>query len=376
MSDNFCPAPWTSIYVNPTGLVEACCVSRNILGNVNNNPTSSIINNDKHKSVKKEIIENKLPFGCSICKTGPNNFKKVMVEKFEKYLPNKSFYQNEDNFELRLADLRFRNTCNYACVYCGPELSSLWASIKNNSRIQIEPESRTDLTEYILSNAETLNDVMLAGGEPLLIKENEIILQKLLDVNSDVQIFVNTNLSQIKNNKIYDLLLKFKNVCWIVSVDDVGDRYNYIRWPGNWDNFYNNLIELKKNTNHNITINMVYTILNSKSIFDCIDLLKEHDFTINVQYVYGFTGYWLDPNHLPEDEIVELQGLIQEKMIHSTDDQIKNVYQTLLNGFKVKQITPKLGNVFKHLKQLDIDRNLDSQHVFPELYKLINTHYE
>jgi len=348
-------------------------VSKDTLGNLNKDTVSDILNNDRHKLIQKEILENKLPKGCSNCKIGPDSFKKTMVKKFEKYLPNKSFYQNEGNFELRLADLRFRNTCNYACIYCGPELSSLWASINNNSYINIESETRTDLIEYILTNATTLNDVMLAGGEPLLIKENEIILQKLLEVNPNVQIFVNTNLSQIKNNKIYDLLLKFKNVCWIVSVEDIGDRYNYIRWPGTWDNFYHNLLELKKIEGHDITFNMVYTILNYKSIFDCINLLKNNGFvSFTITYVSGKAGYWLDPRHLPTEQLEDIKNFLKLKIDTGTE---KNTYQTLLNKIN-EEYKPNINTVLERLKKFDSDRKLNSQYVFPDLYKLINIHYE
>ena len=377
MNDNFCPAPWTSIYVKPTGIVESCCVSKNQLGNINKNTIFDIINSDKNKSIKKVIIENNLPVGCASCKTGPNNFKKVLVEKFEKYLPDKSFYQNEDNFQLKLVDLRIRNTCNYACVYCDATLSSLWASINDKSRIHIESESRDDIIEYVLSTADTLNEIMLAGGEPLLIRENETILEKLLEVNPDVRIFVNSNLSQIKNNKIFELLSKFKNVCWIISVDDMGDKYNYIRWPGTWDNFYSNLLELQKNTNHNITFNMVYTVLNAKSIFDCIDKLEKDGFTtFHISYVSGVPSDWLNPIYLPISELVEIRGILEEKIKSSTEDYSTNIYQTLLNKLQLNTTYKNTEPLFKKLKQLDIDRNLDSQHVFPELYKLINTQYE
>jgi len=206
-----------------------------------------------------------------------------------------------------------------------------------------------------------------------LIKENEIILQKLLEVNPNVQIFVNTNLSQIKNNKIYDLLLKFKNVCWIVSVEDIGDRYNYIRWPGTWDNFYHNLLELKKIEGHDITFNMVYTILNYKSIFDCINLLKNNGFvSFTITYVSGKAGYWLDPRHLPTEQLEDIKNFLKLKIDTGTE---KNTYQTLLNKIN-EEYKPNINTVLERLKKFDSDRKLNSQYVFPDLYKLINIHYE
>jgi hypothetical protein len=37
-----------------------------------------------------------------------------------------SLYDNENNFNLHHIDVRWQNTCNHACVYCGPEWSSKW----------------------------------------------------------------------------------------------------------------------------------------------------------------------------------------------------------------------------------------------------------
>ena len=53
-----------------------------------------------------------------------------------------------------------------------------------------------------------------------------------------------TNISHIKFKK-YDLLkygAKFKHTNIKVSMDGVGDVYNYIRQDGDWDNVYNNML--------------------------------------------------------------------------------------------------------------------------------------
>ena len=170
--------------------------------------------------------------------------------------------------------------------------------------------------------------------------------------------------------------MQFKNVCWIVSVDDMSEKYNYIRWPGNWDNFYSNLIELKKNTNHNITFNMVYTILNAKSIFDCIDKLEQDGFTrFSISYVIGYQSDWLNPINLPKPQLEEIKNILERRIL-SSNEQLTNVYKTLLNKLNTNKSYKNLDGVFQKLKQFDNDRKLDSQHVFPELYKLINTNYE
>lgn len=379
-NETFCPAPWTSIYVDPIGRVDNCCLSKNNLGNLQQSKLDDLVNSTKNKAIKKMMEVNLQPSGCAACHNKTNSFKQIMHKRFES-VHDESFYDNINNFQLNYADLRFRNTCNYACIYCGPVLSSLWAS-ELSIKITSNENNLTQIKDFFEKHAETLKEIYLAGGEPFLIKENEHILEVLLEKNPNILIYVNTNLSSI-DNKIFNLLHEFNNVVYIVSVDDIEDRYNYIRWPGNWDNFISNLLTLKNNLvkNHSITFAMVYNVVNCKTIFSCIELLINHKFIhsdINIMYVNNKPE--LDPRNLGKKNIDFLTNLIYEKIeqyslidlgINSKKNLLKSLHG-VIHSLHVPLITEDKNKVIQYLEWLDEKRKINSKLVFPEIYSLLN----
>lgn len=383
----FCPAPWTTFYIWGDGRVENCCQSKNELGNLNNDSINSILNSNKVIQIKQDMISRMQVAGCKACYPQDNtikpadfNYKSTMRYDFIEREQNnsKKIYSDVNAFEYRYADLRFRNTCNYACVYCGPLCSSLWAD-ELNRPIGLPKDKIDDLIQYYLDNISKISYLYIAGGEPLLIKENLSILTALSEVNLDCNISINTNLSLITNNKIYETLLKFKSCHWIVSFDDMEDRYNYIRYPGDWNNFYNNLLKLKKDVGiENISFSMTYTSLNAKTIFTAIDALVKEGFPKNcfdIYYVHaGQKKDYLDPRSLPPyyiDECIKIikQNLIQKNTIslNAKDERFNNKLNTLISF--LNNNSNYESTLLHELKVLDQRRNLDSHKVFPDIYK-------
>ena len=88
-----------------------------------------------------------------------------------------------------------------------------WAQLGPEKKIfqRIDNEGIEDLVNYFCDNAENVNEVCLAGGEPLMIKENERIVSALIEKNPRCFVMVNTNLSQLKGNKIFELLKQLPN---------------------------------------------------------------------------------------------------------------------------------------------------------------------
>lgn len=293
INESFCPAPWLSFYVSPDGDVRNCCVSRKILGNVNNETIDNIIHGSANRKIKEDMLAGKNAEGCENCFNQAkgnrlqDGFKSLYKDISE------DFFKDLNNFDFRYLDLRWNNTCNYGCVYCSPLFSSLWESdiVKfdetQNKKI-IKISEKTKKIDYFLENLANVNYVYLAGGEPLMIKENEIILSKLLEVAPATRIVVNTNLSLIENNKIFDLLLQFKNLQWLISAEDTGSRYEYIRWPGTWETFNNNLKTLKNINRGDISFNSVLMNINALTIWDFIDYVHDEfdvlheNITINI----------------------------------------------------------------------------------------------
>jgi MoaA/NifB/PqqE/SkfB family radical SAM enzyme len=366
---SFCPAPWTSVFLNPDGRIDNCCISANDLGNVNRDLFTDIINGDVNVAVKQSILNQVLPIGCSNCTKSDRSLRTEYIKWFER--TPKELYSSADNFQLKYLDLRWRNTCNLACVYCNSELSSSWAQELGQVR-KIENNQLRSLQSYIMQNLSELDYVYLAGGEPLLIKENESLLEQLYKENPDCQLRVNTNLSNI-DNRIFELITKFDHVHWIVSGEGIGDQYNYVRYGGNWDEFYSNLKELKTLTNrHSVTFNSVYCALTTESIFDFADEIGKLKFDINTicpLYYNNGAGGPLDPRNLPSNVVNKAKETLQHNLTLIPPGYFSSALKEILNTLNMSYNNETFTYLFDTIKELDVRRGLDSTKIFPTIYQ-------
>jgi len=198
---SFCPLPWSGFELEPNGNVKNCIISKEKLGNINQDSISSIIQSKKNLLLKKDMLADKKPKNCSGChlqEQGRNDLSSISSRLY--YIKelgttiDPKLYDKVENFELRHVDIRWTNHCNQACVYCGPKYSSKWAQ-ELGKKVKRNNESRQEVKNYVFENIKKLKNVYLAGGEPLLMNENREFLQRLLKENPNVNLRINTNLS-------------------------------------------------------------------------------------------------------------------------------------------------------------------------------------
>ena len=375
---SLCSLPWIGVYVNPDGTVKNCAISDLDLGNLHNQPVEKILTGPNNVMVKQDMLDGRRHPRCNACysvedtntdqarHSGVSNrswYKKYGIKNV-----NLDLYDRAENFNLRVLDLRWRNTCNFSCVYCGPDLSSQWASELKDKSFTIDEDVLGKNKKYIFENLHNITHVYLAGGEPLLIKENLELLNILKDQNPNVEIRINTNLSVV-DNQIFKKLITFKNVKWTVSVDAIGAEFEYIRYPGNWDTFHRNLLYLK-DQEFDINFNMVWCVLNSTSIFDCVDFLKNIGFHENSFIIQNLTSpLALDPRGLPDSDLARVKEKIKLEM--SAADPRYWLYKSLnlmYNFIDTPNLETNMNNTLDFLSVLDKRRNLSSRDIFPILY--------
>ena len=243
LGDNksFCPAPWNAIYLEPNGKIESCCVAKNNIGNVKESDIETIIAGQRNIEIKKKMLAGEPVAGCRACHDKKQSLQRELVKRFPPKTQT-SLYQSPSNFDLQYIDARWSNVCNLACVYCGPTLSSMWAEELGQPN-RVERQDKVDILNYFLDHIDALEYIYLAGGEPLLMKENEIIVKAIAQHNPTCRVLVNTNLLNVDNTTFSDLT-KLVNCEWLVSVDAMRDQYEYIRYPGRWPVFEQNLATL------------------------------------------------------------------------------------------------------------------------------------
>ena len=268
----YCTAPWTGLIIKENGNVGCCCPGTTVLGNVKSEHIDDILNSFELKKIKKDLLENQYNNNCETCYSLEKNSGTATPRN------HFNFHFPDINKGLQFLDLRWNNLCNLNCVYCGPSFSSTWEEKLNPNKTKtIRNSYDIELEEWILSKSTQIYELILIGGEPLLMKQNIALLEKISD---DARLSVITNLSyNLSNNPCAKLLFKRPqdNTLWNISVENYGNKFEYIRTGADWNQFKTNLELLVTHAPNTVNLLMVY------GIFSALDLLN----TVRMYYSLG-----------------------------------------------------------------------------------------
>lgn len=400
-------------------------------GNVMNVMTHSFeeaLNSETHKSQRLQLSRNEQPLRCRNCydseeATSGTSFvnagtskRQRVIYKTSPLIPAYVRANTADQYTdpvtgattSRIVNLhlRFGNLCNMKCVMCSPQHSNLWYDdhvalgyrdsagnpiykLGDNRIFNILPDehgrNRMNFTawwesdvwwERFRSIMSDLKYIYFTGGEPFLVPAMAQCLDMLIEAGlaADIRLRFDTNLSVI-NNKILDKLSKFKRVIMCVSVDDVEERYNLIRFPGEFSTFITNLKRLKET---NIKIEYISSCIGIASIYTIprvCDLAKEYKVLPMFRFLEG--PHWLDLRYLPQPAKVEMikhyQDLCVSKPAHV------QYYMTIIRLLE-KYIDDShtsyenLNDFVKYMDILDRQRGTDWRKTLPDTYDLLKRH--
>jgi len=365
----FCSLPWTGLMYNFDGTVKNCIRSSEPIGNICNNPIEQIVQGQKNLLTQQKIQQGQPVTGCQPCyqlergKTGHNIISdRIFYLRELKQVSPETYVSG--NFDLQAIDVRWTNLCNFACVYCGPHYSSRWADELAINIPTPTDQQRQQFKQYVLDQAHQLRHVYLAGGEPLLMKEN---LELLDNLDPQVQLRVNTNLSRT-NTQVFERICEFKNVHWTVSVESMHEEFEYIRFGSNWNDFVENLQHIQT-LGHKISFNMIWFLLNPFSVFDCVDYLKTLGFHNNSFVIGALLGpEYLNIRHLPKHVLQLLQDQLEERISAKPGYLLEDSYQNMRHYIQ-QPFEADLSSSLIKLREMDQRRGLDSTTIFTDLYK-------
>jgi len=376
LDKNFCVIPWTGFELEPNGDVKNCIISKDVIGNIGEKDIEQIVKDNK--PLREAMLKGEYPSNCVGCylqeKVRGQNFDSISSRLYyAKHIGTKvsnRLLDDAENFKLKHVDLRWSNKCNQACVYCEPEYSSKWEQ-ELGLPLTKPKSTMAKFKEYIYSNIHNLENVYLAGGEPMLMKQNKDFLEKLLEVNPNVTLRVNTNLSHTDTG-VFDLICQFKNVHWTLSIETIEEQYEYIRYHGRWRDFCENL-EIIKKLKHRISFNMLYFVFNFESIFKCIDYFLSDGFHPN-SFVIGplYTPPHFNILNLPDECLSEIKKNLVKRIDLKPGFLLQNSYENLLSHLTSTDFHANISKTKKEIKLLDRRRGLDSRKLFPELYKILD----
>jgi len=171
-------------------------------------------------------------------------------------------------------ELKLSNLCNLQCRMCHPVDSSSWVKnwplvedlMRKNSRGIYETAKEQNLLKNPLVSAfkddkrwwedfekikDSLEIVKFVGGEPLIDPLHYKVLDLLKKRASEIKLEYSSNLTflSFKGTSILDYWKDFKGVWLYVSVDGLGDLYNYIRTGAKFSQVEANLDSIVQDKN-------------------------------------------------------------------------------------------------------------------------------
>jgi sulfatase maturation enzyme AslB (radical SAM superfamily) len=247
--------------------VSPCCVSKTV-------PITALDfkNNQYLTKIRDTWRQGIFPAECKVCEQSETN--KLVSRRQGSNSWYQDHKQSDDKVELVRMDYWTGNLCNLACVICGPHNSSLW---RQELKYTIESRRATINKFWRTLDLSNLQYIHFNGGEPLLSKEHVEFLNEIPNKHQ-VCINYNTNATVLPDQNLLDLWSKFQLVQLDFSIDDIGARFEYQRYPANWNQVTENLQWFIDNALHNcmFAVNTSVGILNQHNLDNLNTWLKQN----------------------------------------------------------------------------------------------------
>lgn len=271
--ETFCSLPFTEIFLGPDGGVKTCCSAFNTIGSLHTNTIDEILQGPIATDIRQHIINEKWHPSCKQCKQQESqNVRSERASDLELFQTTHGTVDNSF-FKLKRLDLRWSNTCNLSCTYCYEYFSSKWAQIKGIKVNTIKDKNENSLFLMIENNIDSIENISMLGGEPLLQKQNHRLVDTITD---DRMFYILTNLAvPLETNTIAQKLINEKNTQWGVSFETVGDRYEYVRHGASWNLFVNNVDYIQEKTNNTLDVHSLYSIYSAFNLVEFYEFIQE-----------------------------------------------------------------------------------------------------
>lgn len=338
--------PFTGLATREDGAIQACCRSHPV-GNIQCQSLEEVWNNSTMKRIRQQVLTGERPKECEPCFSledqGVESLRQrhiagVIPEARINLYPNAVDKMAEDfsmPFEIPTMELKLNNLCNLKCRMCHPGDSTSWndwSEIKEyykdtgkviynlveDHNLERKPllDKFEDNPNWWLSlekNLPHFRRVEFAGGEPLMDPQHYRILDMLMPYASNIEIKYATNgttLGISKGRTIHEYWPNFRSVAVNVSVDGIGDVYNYIRGNSDWNILVQNIQEIQKIPNVSRVVGAVAVQVSNVLILD-----KMIEYFLNDLGIVFYTNMVKYPNVLSAQVLPPyLKGLAIQRL--------------------------------------------------------------
>jgi MoaA/NifB/PqqE/SkfB family radical SAM enzyme len=290
---SICALPFLELQHYPDAVVPCCIIQKNFKHS--DQTLTDIFYGPELEKLRHDLKTGRKPEECRVCWDNEN--KSITSVR------NHGNAKNMDRLDYELFDdpkiLNFsilgNNTCNFACRICQPRSSSkisleaLKSTLDKQKRQEIEfflnEENYKDQHLQVFELLDELQHLHIFGGEPLLWKKLPWMLEEIIsrDRARVIHLELTTNCS-IDPSFLTKLLSQFKSVEILLSIDDIGPRFE-IQRGSTWNTIIKNIEIYKSMSDVKIKLSPTVNIQNLLYLDELVSFANESQLDIVWNYL-------------------------------------------------------------------------------------------
>lgn len=379
--ENFkCSAPWEGLFINPDGDLRVCCAGKS-LGNLNKTTLVELLNKGDLKKLQDDILTKGHSTYCNACMQMEKVQGRSLRDGYNKDLSD----VDTTKFKPAILDIRWRNACQLRCLYCNSSWSSTFAQWEGKTTRASERDWQPEVLDYIRENKpKKFKHIHMLGGEPFILKENEQLLD-MAGNEENVGIVTNLSIPDMHTLPLYEKILS-KNCSILVSLENIGNKFEYVRRNGIWletEKNYKRLLELRPGR---LGCHMTYNLLSAFTLVETFDwirsmhpekgdnrtlltiLLDPHRFLV--------TDFPKEVKQLAIDEFDKLEEKHHDWLSDVQKQFITFQRQALVDNLD-NCVADSVFDLLKYTRKTDVDMGtITFANEWPEVYKILTKFVE
>ena len=366
LNKDFCLIPFNSISISPRGVIRACCwqggpktIDQPNIKNLDEKiiwPTEYIVNLQQ-KMLSPDNLTSTIP-ECISCWNQEKNInwsqRKLHNQLWFDKLNDTELQDLIDNPKITTVDMQFGYLCNNSCLMCTPAQSShlynTYIKLENLStdptqknfykkRFNYLDNHKTDWTDdpesfnKIKNLCTDVTHLKISGGEPLMNPNLKSFLEFVVSKKVPLECLRITTNGTIYDQDIVDLINRVPNVDIKISLENLKEKEEFIRWPTVWEEKKANINQFLKNIKSEKTLFVFSSVVQPLNI---LDLAEVKEFVLSLDNTKNIKFQLQSPD--PDDYI----------SLYHTDNSYLDCYLNLPENKKLPQVTQFVNNAKNH----------------------------